>query len=167
MAETPERGISVPETRTRVVRAKKPSVRYGPTAVNLIRRGLESGRSLNDICRGDKAPSYAAVNQWRSRYPEFNALVVLARQVGAEALVDEVLDTCRAVTPDTIGTVKVHVDGVKWATGRSSPLRYGDRAGTAAPKGALEMHIRVRRFEKVVGEDGRAFLREILLEGER
>ena len=94
-------------------------------------------------------------------------MVVAARQVGAEALVDEVLDAARAVTPETIGTTKVHVDGVKWATGRSSPLRYGDRAGTAAPKGALEMHIRVRRFEKVVGEDGRAFLREILLEGER
>ena len=165
MAETPERGISVPAKRA--VRAKKPSVRYTQRAVNLIRTGLECGKSLNEICRDNRAPSYSAINQWRARYPEFNAVVAAARQAGAEALVDEVLDIARAVTPGTIGTTKVHVDGVKWAAGRNSPLRYGARAGTAVPKGAVEMHIRVRRFEKVVGEDGRAFLREILLEGEQ
>ena len=167
MAETPERGISVPETPARVVRAKKASVRYGQHTVNLIRTGLECGKSLNQICHEDGAPSYTAVNQWRGRYPEFNALVALARQTGAEALVDEVLDTCRAVTPETIGTTKVRVEGTKWVAGRSSPLRYGDRAGTAVPKGAVEIHIRVRRFEKLYDDTGRAFLREILPEGER
>ena len=165
MAETPERGIGVPGVRA--VRAKKPSVKYTPRAVNLIRAGLECGKSLNQICHEDGAPSYTAVNQWRGRYPEFNALVAAARQVGAEALVDEVLDAARAVTPETIGTTKVRMEGTKWVAGRNSPLRYGDRAGTAAPKGAVELHIRVRRFEKVIGEDGRAFLLEILLEGER
>ena len=165
MAETPERGISVPGMRA--VRAKKKSVKYTPAAVKLIRTGLECGKSLNEICRDDRAPSYSAINQWRARYPEFNAVVAAARQAGAEALVDEVLDAARAVTPDTIGTTKVRMDGAKWAAGRNSPLRHGDRAGTAAPKGAVVTHIRVRRFEKLYDEEGRAFLREILLEGEQ
>lgn len=165
MAETPERGIGVPGVRA--VRAKKPSVRYGQKAVNLIRTGLECGKSLNQICHEDGAPSYTAVNKWRRRYPEFNAVVAVARQAGAEALVDEVLDAARAVTPETIGTTKVRMQGTKWVAGRNSPLRYGDRAGTAAPKGAVVMHIRVRRFEKLYDDEGRAFLREILLEGEQ
>ena len=165
MAETPERGISVPAKRA--VRAKKPSVKYTPRAVNLIRTGLECGKSLNQICHEDGAPSYTAVNTWRRRYQEFNAVVAVARQAGAEALVDEVLDAARAVTADTIGTTKVRMAGAKWAAGMNSPLRYGDRAGTAAPKGAVVTHIRVRRFEKLYDDEGRAFLREILLEGEQ
>jgi hypothetical protein len=31
----------------------------------------------------------------------------------------------------------------------------------------VELHIRVRRYEKLYDDEGRAFLREILLEGEQ
>lgn len=165
MAETPERCISVPGKRA--VRTKKPSVKYTPTMVNRIRTELESGKTLSDICRSDTAPTYTAVHQWKARYPEFATMVEAARRAGADALVDEVLDTARAVTAATVGAAKVHIGGLQWAAGKNSPLRYGAKAGTSVPKGAVEMHIRVRRFEKLYDDEGRAFLREILLEGEQ
>lgn len=166
MAETPERGIGVPEVR--VVRAKKPSVRYTSATVNRIRTELESGKTLSEICRSETAPTYSAVQMWKGRHPEFAAIVDAARQQGADALADELLDTARAVTPATVGAAKVHIGGLQWMAGKASPLRYGAaRAGTAVPKGAVEMHIRVRRFEKLYDDEGRAFLREILLEGEQ
>jgi hypothetical protein len=93
--------------------------------------------------------------------------VETARLMGADALADEMLDTARAVTPATVGPAKVQIQTLQWAAGRASPARYGSRVGTPAPPGKVELHIRVRRYEKLYDDEGRAFLREILLEGEQ
>lgn len=165
MAETPERGISVPVKHA--VRPKKPSVGYSPKLVDAICARLAIGETWLAISKDDGMPSYQALYQWRKKRPGVEGKVEMARQMGADALADELLDTARAVTTATVSTTKVHVDGLKWSTGRGSLLRHGARAGTAAAKGAVRMHIRVRRFEKLYDDEGRAFLREILLEGEQ
>lgn len=167
MAETPERGIGVPEVRTRAMRIKKPSVKYSARLVDRICTRLAGGETWTGISGDDDMPSYQTYYLWREKRPGFAERVDAARQMGADALADELLDTARAVTPATVGAAKVHIGGLQWMAGKASPLRYGARAGTAVPKGAVEMHIRVRRFEKLYDDEGRAYLREILLEGEQ
>ena len=125
------------------------------------------GETWLAISKGDDMPSYQALYQWRKKKAGVEEQVEMARQMGADALADELLGAARAVTPATVGATKVHIDGLKWMSGKASPQRYGAKAGTAAPKGAVAMHIRVRRFEKLYDDEGRAFLREILLEGEQ
>ncbi len=167
MAETPERGISVPEARTRTMRPKKRPVRYSEGLVDAICARLAVGETWLAISHDDDMPSYTALYQWRKTKPGVEDQVERARQMGADALADELLDTARAVTTATVGATKVRMQGLQWMAGKVAPQRYGAKAGMPTAAGSVEVHIRVRRFEKLVGEDGRAFLREILPEGEQ
>ena len=166
MANTPERRVRAPETRKRAVRPRRKSVRYNEALVDEICARMAVGETWLAISQDAHMPSYTALYQWRKTKPGVEQRVEAARLMGADALVDEVLETARAVTPATLGPSKVHIQGLQWAVGRASPARYGSRAGTPAPAGKMELHIRVRRYEKLYDDEGRAFLREILLEGE-
>ena len=162
MAKMPGRGVGAPRV---LVRRKRPSVPYSLAVVRRICRGLEAGMTLSEICRKDKAPSYTSVYHWMHKFPDFNALVAAARQRGADALADEVLDVARGVTPGTVSAARVRMQGLQWAAGKASPRRYGARA-EAQVGPPRQVTIRVRRFEKLIGPDGRPFLREIMPEVE-
>jgi len=167
MAETPERRVRAPETLKRAVRPRRTSVRYCEALVDEICARLAVGETWLAISQDAHMPSYTALYQWRKTKPGVDQKVETARLMGADALADEMLDTARAVTPATVGPAKVQIQTLQWAAGRASPARYGSRAGTPAPPGKVELHIRVRRYEKLYDDEGRAFLREILLEGEQ
>jgi hypothetical protein len=167
MAETPERRVRAPETLKRAVRPRRTSVRYCEALVDEICARMAVGETWLAISQDAHMPSYTALYQWRKTKPGVDQKVETARLMGADALADEMLDTARAVTPATVGPAKVQIQTLQWAAGRASPARYGSRAGTPAPPGKVELHIRVRRYEKLYDDEGRAFLREILLEGEQ
>lgn len=167
MAKSPARGLGAPrnpKTEAPVVRIKTV---YGKSVVQRICRLIEGGATVSDISRTPEGPSYSTIYNWMDRYPEFRAALMAARERGAAALSDEVLDIARGVTAATATADKVKMNGVQWVAGKASPARWGLRADEPIRKGAMEMHIRVRRFEKLYDDAGRPFLREILPEGER
>ena len=86
MAETPERGISVPVVQKRAVRAKKKSVGYSPELVKKICARLAVGETWLAISKGDDMPSYQALYQWRKKKAGVEEQVEMARQMGADAL---------------------------------------------------------------------------------
>lgn len=160
MAKGPARGEPVPEDKV-----KRVYVRYSQKVVNAICEEFAKGRTWSSICQDKGMPSHKSLHDWKKSKPGFAALVDQAREIGDEALVDEVLDIARAVTTASATADRLRMQGVQWAKGKNSPARQGAR--TRGAKGAVEIHIRVRRFEKLHDAEGRAFLREIFPEGER
>lgn len=159
MAKTPGRGLGAPRT-------KRPSRRYSAGLVQEIRGQLEAGMTISDICRLERGPSASSFHNWKRDKPGFADMVSAARLNGADALVDEVLDTARAVTAQSLTADREKMLNLRWAVGRNTLPHYGERPAQTRGR-ATELHIRVRRFEKLMGEDGRPFLREILPEGEQ
>lgn len=140
-------------------------------AVEIYARLCE-GESLRSICNDPAMPGHSTVHRWRQRFPEFEMTLRAAREVQAEMFVDEGMDILRAVTPDNAYAAHVQLSHLRWTAGVQAPRRYGrfkpvpwegepeeEEAPAAEPQ---QVVFRVRHFEKALGEDGKAYLREVM-----
>lgn len=57
-----------------------------------IARRISEGEPLARICRDPEMPNRRTVNRWRKEFPEFDALMLEARDLGADAIADECLE---------------------------------------------------------------------------
>jgi len=165
MAETPKgrqvsRRNKTPDENGQVI-----YVRYTPTVVRRICERLASGDSWPQICSTEGMPSYSTLYVWRRKYPEFSEAVDAAREHGADLCADRALAVAAAATKDTVQQDRLHVGVLMKRAALTAPRRWGGKAEPAAKREPVEVVFRVRHFEKVIGPDGKAFVREIKPEG--
>lgn len=134
---------------------------------------LAAGERMRDICADPDMPSEALVYKWRRERPGFAAALREARAMTAERMCEDSWAVAQAVTPADAFATHVKLLHMRWMTACFDPARFGrfravahESAAAAEPAGPAEVTFRVRRFEKVVGEDGRTALRELFPEGE-
>ena len=120
-------------------------ISYTKVAAKLICDRLAAGETLRSICRDDKAPPESTVRQWvMDDRNGFSAQYARARDLGLDAMADELIDVADNATndymeredPDNPGyqlngenvqRSRLRVDARKWYLCKLAPKRYGDR----------------------------------------
>jgi hypothetical protein len=143
-------------------------VRYSARVSKRICERLAKGESWTSISQREGMPSYPVFYVWQRTRPEFAQAVAIARQIGAEFKADKALAVAAQATSATVQADRLHVGTLMKHAALTAPRQWGARAEAAdggADDGKLVLEIRVRRFERVVGPDGQAFVRELKTEG--
>lgn len=104
----------------------RPSKFSGDLA-DLICEHVADGKSLREICKIDGIPSRFTVLKWLRDLPEFSIQYAHAREVQADAMDDEILDTARDTTNENAQANRVKIDAFKWRAARLAPKKYGDK----------------------------------------
>ena len=105
---------------------------------------LEANESMRSICRDPRMPALATIFRWLAddRYYEFREQLGLAKEMGLEALAEEILLIADAPVGRTesgatdAGAVqkqRLQVDTRKWLLSKLLPKKYGDRLGIDRP----------------------------------
>jgi hypothetical protein len=145
-----------------------PVVRYSAKLTERICERLARGEAWRTVCQERGMPSYTTFYLWQRRHPEFAQAVAVARQMGADYKADKALEVAASSTSATVQADRLHVGTLMKHAALTAPRRWGARA-EAPESGGREktvLEVRVRRFERVVGPDGRAFVRELKPERE-
>jgi hypothetical protein len=114
---------------------------------------IAAGESLRGICRDDGYPDASTVFRWLAssdeRYKGFREQYARARDIQADALVDEILEISDdgrndwmarhgeegdnpgyVVNGEHIQRSRLRVDSRKWFASKVAPKKYGDRVTT-------------------------------------
>lgn len=172
MVEKPQAGRRRRQTPLRTKTPDKHGqvtcVRYGIAVARQICARLAKGESWSRIANTQGMPCYSALYAWQKRHPEFAEAVAQAREIGADYCADKALEVAAASTKDTVQQDRLFVQTLMKHAALKAPKRWG---GKGEPKEKdkpqkVEVVFRVRHFEKAIGPDGRAFVREIIPEDE-
>ncbi|HEY8572790.1 hypothetical protein [Phenylobacterium sp.] len=139
-------------------RARK--VTYSEEVAQTILDRLSAGERWRRIAGTDGMPSEATLFLWRDRYPEFAKAYRLAKQAGADARADAVLDVAEAATPATVSVARAHIGALKWHVDRDD--RIWRREEPDLGEGRV-LVVRFRHFERYVADDGVTRVREVPL----
>lgn len=150
------------------VRERRRKKEYTSAMVQKVIEDLARGRTYADFERDHSRPCTATIYNWRKKSPEFAEAADAARAFGAEFCADRALEVAEQATEETVRKAKLHVDALMQRAALLAPDRWGGkgRGAVAAKVAPVEVIFRVRHFEKVIGPDGKAFMREIKPEGE-
>lgn len=150
---------------------------YCPAVAELICARLADGETLTRICRTRGMPARQTVHRWRMRNPAFDDQYMRAREIGMEAMSDDMLAIADDDTLDTgpdgapnhanVGRARLMVDTRKFLLAKLAPRIYGDRvevAHTGRVEHAVTMddRERMRRLATFMLEDQQA---GVLIEG--
>jgi hypothetical protein len=115
-----------------------------PEIAQRVIDGLSEGRSLRAICREEGMPSEAYIRKVAINDLEFGAQYTRARDMGLDAMADEILDIADDGTNDWMerndaenkgyayngeagARSRLRVDTRKWYLSKLAPKRYADR----------------------------------------
>ncbi|MGA0607902.1 hypothetical protein ACO2Q0_18075 [Phenylobacterium sp. VNQ135] len=101
------------------------NVGFCPDTAREIFARLCEGEPLYRICRDPRMPGKSTVYRWREREPDFDRSIRLARDICAETVCEESLETARAVTPQTAHAVRVRLEHERWFVRAVAPGRFG------------------------------------------
>lgn len=162
MARTPgTRGRSTPDRRGRVT-----YIRYTQGVADEICARLAQGMSWNRLAGQKDMPSYSTMYNWRKKRADFSAAVDAARAMGAEYSADRAVEVAERATRETVQQDRLLVGTLmKHAALAVSRTKAGGRPAKETPV-KVEYVFHVRQFEKVIGPDGRAYVRELKPDGE-
>ncbi|HEX7886468.1 MAG TPA: hypothetical protein VF474_10865 [Phenylobacterium sp.] len=163
-AQRPQKALrtKTPDDLGRVIH-----VRYGAGVASRICERLAQGEPWSRICNEDDMPSYSALYAWQKRYPAFAQLVAQARAQGADYCADKALAVAEAATRDTVQQDRLLVTTLMKRAALIAPGVWGGKDSRPNEKPQkVEVVFYLRHFEKVIGPDGKAFVREIKPEGE-
>ncbi|HKP79730.1 MAG TPA: hypothetical protein VJU34_11465 [Phenylobacterium sp.] len=141
-------------------------VRYSVAVARKICARLAKGESWSRIANTEGMPSYSALYAWQKRRPEFAEAVAQAREIGADYCADKALEVAAAATKDTVQQDRLFVQTLMKHAALKAPKRWGGKGEAKEKPQTVEVVFRVRHFEKAIGPDGKAFVREIKPEGE-
>ena len=130
-----------------------------PEIVERICERLAQGESLTDLCADPAMPSMRSVHTWLRNDPALAQAYMLARQVQADRLFDEVRQVARAATPQTLGVARLTFDVLRWQAARLWPRRYGyyaaeDLDPAAPPQAPAEPKPKNQPFTVVIRQFG-------------
>ncbi|WP_309604338.1 hypothetical protein [Phenylobacterium sp.] len=141
-------------------------VRYGKAVAEEICRRIAMGEIWFKICNTGRLPSYTTLYDWLRKHPDFAEGYAQAREMAADLRADKALVVAEESTAATVQSDRLRVGALQWRAAKGAPKRYGSKAGESDRHDAApprEIVIRVRQFERLIGEDGLAYVREIPL----
>lgn len=119
---------------------------YSEEIAEEICRKLAEGMSLNQICKAENFPAESTVRSWAlDDYKGFSAKYTRARDLGLDALADEVMAIAddgsadmvtrytekgseyQAVDQEHIARSRLRFDARRWYLSKLAPKKYGDR----------------------------------------
>jgi hypothetical protein len=154
-------------TAETLLTGRKKSVKYTIEVAHTVLDRVAGGQGWSEICRSPGMPSLSALYSWKRRHPAFAEAHEMAKDMAADTAADEALRVARETTPATASASRVQIGALQWMAAKAAPQRYGAKPEPAQLAPApTRLLIRMRHFEKVVGPDGRLFMREIPLEGD-
>jgi|GraSoiStandDraft_4_1057263.scaffolds.fasta_scaffold1455349_2 hypothetical protein len=170
MANTPGK----PRVRSRL-RTKTPDAEgyitgtaYCPEIAREIVTRIADGESWASMANTGKMPAHRTLYLWRDRYPALAEALVWARTVAAELKADRALAVAEATTARSVTADRLHFNALMQRAAFDAPERWSDKPRTPAKAAArVEYVFHLRHFEKVIGPDGQAFVREIKRRGRR
>ncbi|TAJ70682.1 MAG: hypothetical protein EPO51_16460 [Phenylobacterium sp.] len=165
----PRRAQRAPRTKTPDKHGRVTYIRYCPAVVRRVCERLAMGESVFQLGNAEDMPATSTIYAWQRRHPEFAEAVAQAREAGADYLAGRALEVAAASTKETVQQDRLHVQTLMKHAALKAPRTWGgkaDRGAKEARPAQMEVIFRVRHFEKVIGPDGKAFVREIKPEGE-
>lgn len=121
-----------------------PASEYSQKIADAICERLLDGESLRTICSSPGMPARGTVFKWRGLHKSFEAQYVRAKQLGLEALADDLMHVARTTQEgetrkdtlydteitkaDMLGHRRLVVDTAKWYLSKLAPKIYGDRS---------------------------------------
>ena len=119
--------------------------RYTLVVVKIICDRLSNGETLRSVCRDETLPPESTVRQWvLDDRNGFSAQYTRARDLGLDAMADEMLDVADNASNDymereepnnpgyqlngeNVQRSRLRIDARKWYLCKLAPKRYGDR----------------------------------------
>ena len=124
---------------------------------------LSAGLSLRSICEDENMPSESLVRKWAIEETEFGARYIRARELGMDAMADELLaiaddrskdtkileDGREVVDQEAINRSRLRVDARKWIMSKIAHKKYGDKITTenTGPNGGPIKYEDVRALD--------------------
>lgn len=144
--------------------------RYSKPLADRICGRLAEGEPLSRICRDEDMAAYSTVYVWERRYPEFGEQLVQAREAGARACADRAMTIAEDSTKETATHDRLMISTLlkRASLIAPRPRAAGKGAGkgeAAEAEGGPQVVFYIRRFERVVQEDGSVVVRELKPEG--
>ncbi|WP_293907411.1 hypothetical protein [Phenylobacterium sp.] len=129
-------------------------------AAEIVKR-LANGESWMSLANTGDFPSHSTIYVWRDRYPEFGAALRWAREAAADLKADRALEVAEKATSATVSSDRLHYQALMKRAAFDGPERWSDRSRGPAKSEPVEVTFYLRHFERVVGADGKARVREI------
>lgn len=116
----------------------QPGVQYCEEAAAEIFARLCEGEPLGRICRDPHLPATSTVDRWRTKVPEFDHMMQVARTIQGERLCERSWEIAEAVTPETAYASRVKLEHARWLVpvmaprGSPGPRRWTSTSWKAA-----------------------------------
>lgn len=147
----------------------RPSI-YSEAVADRICERLMDGVSLRTICEADDMPCKSTVLRWLQSNQDFRQRYILAREMQAENIADEILEIAddarndwmerhggddEGYQPNTehIQRSRLRIDARKWMASKLAPKRYGDKIQqeVSGPDGGA---VQVTTIERIIVRPG-------------
>ena len=92
----------------------------------IVLRAIESGASMRTAAEQAQLSSHAAIRRLVANDPHFAAQYTRARELGLDALADQVIEIADDQTLDA-NARRVMMDARRWYLSKLAPKRYGER----------------------------------------
>ena len=92
----------------------------------IVLRAIESGASMRTAADQAQLSSHAAIRRLVANDPHFAAQYTRARELGLDALADQVIEIADDQTLDA-NARRVMMDARRWYLSKLAPKRYGER----------------------------------------
>jgi transposase-like protein len=135
-------------------------LRYSRALGAAICQRLAQGETWSLISREEDLPAYTTLYAWRRRHPEFAEMLAEAREMAADRHADKALAVAEETTAATVQADRLKVGTLMKHAAVGAPHRWGAKAEAAEPP-QKKPALYVRRFERVVLEDGAVAVREV------
>jgi len=140
---------------------KLKNVRWSKAIEEEICRRLAEGEFWNRISEEPDMPCYSQLYSQQRKDPAFAEKVAQARAMGADFVADRALEVAQATTAQTVSADRLKVSTMLKHAGLRAPQAWGGKAVKSEKGGEIRLAIRIRQFERMVGEDGQAYVREV------
>lgn len=136
---------------------------WSPETKARVLERIAAGESVRQICRDEGMPSWTAIARWLKEDASFREQYVRAKEDGAEAMADDILEIADNASNDWMerndkdnpGWVfngeaarrsQIRIDARKWLLAKTQPKKYGDKVETVH---SGEVSHKVSRIELV------------------
>lgn len=119
---------------------------YNEETAKAVCMRISEGESLRMVCRDDAMPDKSTILRWLGRYEQFRAQYAHAKELGIEAIAEELFEIADDGTNDWmeltdsednvygykangehIQRSKLRIDTRKWYLSKILPKKYGDK----------------------------------------
>lgn len=128
---------------------------YAEDLASALCERLAAGETLSQVCLDEAMPGRSTVYEWLEANEAFRARYARARDIGADAMFDELLEIADDASGDVIHTEhgprlnaefvarsKLRVDARKWMLAKAAPTKYGERSTTVHEGGDKPIETR-------------------------